>query len=72
MRSLMPRWMREFPFADQIDFIYHLSLVVAALGVMGALMGVVGGLVLALPFALLVFLLWRTYIDDGYKEGGDG
>lgn len=68
MRSLMPRWMRRFPFADQIGVIYHLLLAIALIGLTDALMGLVAGLLLMLPFALFVFLLWRMRHDDGYER----
>lgn len=70
--NLMPRWMRQLPFADQIKSLYYLLLATALLGLVGTAIGPAICLILILPFALFVFLLWRTYIDDGYKEGKDG
>lgn len=70
--NLMPKWMRLLPFSDQLDPIYHILLAVAFIGVMATLMGMLAGLVLLLPVLLLIFLLWCSYIDDGYKEGNDG
>lgn len=65
--NLMPRWMRQLPFADFLAPLYYLLIAVALTGTVGALMGEVVTLVFVLPFALFVFLLWRSYIDDGYK-----
>lgn len=72
MRSLMPRWMRLLPFADFLAPLYYLLIAVALAGTVGALMGEVVTLVFVLPLALFVFLLWRSHIDDGYKDGNDG
>lgn len=68
----MPKWMRSLPFTDFLIPLYYMLILVAAVGVMGALMGAPITLLLVLPLALFVFLLWRSYIDDGYRNGNDG
>lgn len=65
--NLMPRWMRQMPYSDFLAPLYHILLLVAVLGLVGALAGEMVTLLFVLPFLLFVFALWRTYIDDGYR-----
>lgn len=72
---LTPKWILQMPFGHVITPIYVVSQLVAAVGVGCLVAGIAGlradqimaGLVALVPFLFLLFLLWRTHLDDGYR-----
>lgn len=78
--NLMPKWMRELPFAGYLAPIDGFLFGIGLLGLLSIVLFfvdrdpflLVQGVGLWLPFAFCRFLLWRLYCDGGYKEGKDG
>lgn len=73
---MIPKWLRELPFWSSISATVYVALFAAVMGALMALVGwwrgdveiVGGGLIAMTPFAVILFLLWRTYVDDGYRQ----
>jgi hypothetical protein len=73
---MIPKWLRELPFWDSISATFRVAFFVAAMGILLILAGciksdvgiVAAGLLAAFPFLTFLFLLWRTHVDDGYRQ----
>lgn len=69
------RWLTVLPFWYAISPVFFVSMVLAFLGLLSFFLGLVNGdapavifgLMALVPFLFVLFLLWRTYIDDGYQ-----
>lgn len=76
----MMGFMDVFPFAGVVKAAMLLLLVPALMGSAAIFLGIVSrdaplillGSLAVFPAALLWFLLWRSYHDDGYAGGGEG
>lgn len=73
---MMPKWIREFPFANKIEHVYYDLLFIAVWGLIAVIVGLtrdnviitLTGAGLTFPYLIFVFLLWRSYHDDGYSR----
>lgn len=76
MRRIVPQWIWQMPFGEAISPVFLATLLLATVGIgvflAGILVGdvrlIAWGIVMAIPFLFFLFLLWRTYQDDGYDE----
>lgn len=71
---MTPRWLRELPFWSSISLVFYGALFCACSGVVVILWGAIvrdgmiiaGGSFPVVTFSFFLFVLWKTYIDDGY------
>lgn len=71
----MFRWAKALPYWERIGSVFWLALFVAAVGALsiaiGLLMGnveaIIAGVISVIPAVFAWFLLWRSYVDDGYR-----